>query len=211
MTAVGSVIVAVCVAFVISLVGTPTAIRALTKLKAGQPIRDINPAAHSLKRGTPTMGGLVFIGGTLVAYVAGHLTLKTLPNTYIVPPGPTITGLVLLGLMVFCGAIGFWDDFLKVQKRNSNGLNARVKLLLQLVVGAVFGTIALFFAGTNKQTVGSTYISFVRGRGLRRRSHGHDQRCQPDRWPRWARHRRLGDGARRLRADRVLAVPALVR
>ena len=162
MTAVGSVIVAVCVAFVISLVGTPTAIRALTKLKAGQPIRDINPAGHSLKRGTPTMGGLVFIGGTLAAYVAGHLTLKTLPNTYIVPPGPTITGLVLLGLMVFCGAIGFWDDFLKVQKRNSNGLNARVKLILQLIVGAVFGTIALFFAGTNKQTVGSTYISFVR-------------------------------------------------
>jgi phospho-N-acetylmuramoyl-pentapeptide-transferase len=162
MTAVGSVIVAVCVAFVISLVGTPSAIRALTKLKAGQPIRDINPSGHELKRGTPTMGGLVFIGGTLVAYIAGHLTLKTLPASYTVPPGPTITGLVLLGLFVFSGGIGFWDDLLKVRKKNSLGVNKRGKLALQLLVGGVFGTIALFFPGTNHQTVGSTYISFVR-------------------------------------------------
>jgi phospho-N-acetylmuramoyl-pentapeptide-transferase len=162
MTAIGSVIVAVCVAFVISLVGSPVVIRALTRLKAGQPIRDINPSAHSLKRGTPTMGGLVFIGGTLIAYVAGHLTLKTLPPTYTVPPGPTITGLVLLGLFVFCGGIGFWDDFLKVRKKNSLGVNKRGKLALQLIVGGVFGTIALYFPGTNGQTVGSTMISFVR-------------------------------------------------
>ncbi|HEY2793142.1 MAG TPA: phospho-N-acetylmuramoyl-pentapeptide-transferase, partial [Micromonosporaceae bacterium] len=162
MTAVGSVIVAVCVAFVISLLGTPFAIRALTKLKAGQPIRDINPEGHAIKRGTPTMGGLVFIGGTLVAYVAGHLTLKTLSQYYTVPPGPTITGLVLLGLFVFCGGIGFWDDFLKVRYKNSLGVSKRGKLALQLIVGGVFGTIALYFEGTNHQTVGSTYISFVR-------------------------------------------------
>src|SRR5215475_7049673 len=136
MTAVGSVIVAVCVAFVISLLGTPFAIRALARLKAGQPIRDINPSGHELKRGTPTMGGLVFIVGTLVAYIAGHLTLKTLPPTYTVPPGPTMTGLVLLGVFVFTGAIGFWDDFLKVRKRNSTGVPPRAKLILQLVVGA---------------------------------------------------------------------------
>ena len=164
MTAVGSVIVAVCVAFVISLIGTPFAIRALHRLKAGQPIRDINPAGHDLKRGTPTMGGLVFIFGTLIAYVAGHLTLKTLPPTYTVPPGPTITGLVLLGLFVFCGLIGFLDDFLKVRKKNSAGVNKRGKLIMQLVVGGVFGTIALSFPGVppDHQNVGSTMISFVR-------------------------------------------------
>jgi len=215
MTAIGSVIVAVCVAFVISLIGTPFAIRALTKLKAGQPIRDINPSGHELKRGTPTMGGLVFIVGTLVAYVAGHLTLKTLPPTYVVPPGPTITGLVLLGLFVFCGAIGFVDDFLKVRKKNSAGLNKRGKLILQLIVGAVFGTIALFFPSTDNQTVGSTMISFVRDitwldigkfaavvlfiaivmgttNGV-------------------TRDRHLGHGVRRVHDDLVLAIPALVR
>ena len=162
MTAIGSVIVAVCVAFVLSLLGTPLAVKALTRLKAGQPIRDINPQAHAVKRGTPTMGGLVFIGGTLIAYVAGHLILKTLSKNYIVPPGPTITGLVLLGLFVFCGAIGFADDFLKVRKRNSLGISARLKLVLQLIVGGAFGTVALYFPSTDNQTVASTFVSFVR-------------------------------------------------
>jgi phospho-N-acetylmuramoyl-pentapeptide-transferase len=156
-----AVIVAACVAFVMSLFGTPFAIRVFTRLKAAQPIRDINPS-HSGKRGTPTMGGVVFILGTVVAYFAGHLVLKTLPDVQIVPPGPTITGLVLLGLMVFSGAIGFIDDFLKVRKRNSLGLNKRGKLVLQMLVGAVFGVVALYFPATNGQTVGSTHFSFVR-------------------------------------------------
>lgn len=165
MTAVGSVIVAVCVAFVISLLGTPFAIRALARLKAGQPIRDINPSGHEIKRGTPTMGGLVFIIGTLVAYIAGHLTLKTLSPLYTVPPGPTMTGLVLLGLFVFSALIGFIDDFLKVRKKNSNGVNKRGKLVMQLLVGGVLGTVALYFPSTDNQTVASTHISFVRDIG----------------------------------------------
>jgi phospho-N-acetylmuramoyl-pentapeptide-transferase len=156
-----AVIVAACVAFVLTLFGTPLAIRAFTRLRAAQPIRDIN-TSHAGKRGTPTMGGVVFIAGTVIAYFAGHLVLKTLPEQQIVPPGPTITGLVLLGLMVFCGGIGFLDDFLKVSKRNSLGLNKRGKLLLQLVVGTVFGVVALYFPATNGQTVGSTHLSFVK-------------------------------------------------
>src|SRR2546423_12966702 len=97
-----SVIVAACVAFVLTLFGTPFAIRGLARLKAAQPIRDIN-TSHAGKRGTPTMGGVVFIVGTVIAYLVGHLVLKTLPDLQIHPPGPTITGLVLLGLMVFSG------------------------------------------------------------------------------------------------------------
>ena len=156
-----AVIVAACVAFVVTLFGTPFAIRGFTKLKAAQPIRDIN-TSHAGKRGTPTMGGVVFIVGTVIAYLVGHLVLKTLPDLQIHPPGPTITGLVLLGLMVFIGGIGFIDDYLKVRKRNSLGLNKRGKLILQTVVGAVFGVIALYFPATNGQTVGSTHVSFVR-------------------------------------------------
>jgi phospho-N-acetylmuramoyl-pentapeptide-transferase len=156
-----AVIVAACVAFVLTLFGTPFAIRGFTRLRAAQPIRDIN-TSHAGKRGTPTMGGVVFIVGTVIAYGAGHLVLKTLPEQQIVPPGPTISGLFLLGLMVFCGGIGFLDDFLKVTKRNSLGLNKRGKLILQLVVGTVFGILALYFPATNGQTVGSTYPSFIK-------------------------------------------------
>jgi phospho-N-acetylmuramoyl-pentapeptide-transferase len=157
-----SVIVAACVAFVLSLFGTPFAIKGFTRLKAAQPIRDIN-VSHSGKRGTPTMGGVVFILGTVLAYLAGHVVLSTLPDRVVAhPPGMTITGLVLLGLMVFCGAIGFVDDFLKVRKRNSLGLNKRGKLILQMVVGGVFGLIALYAPGKGGQDVGSTKLSFVR-------------------------------------------------
>lgn len=157
-----SVAVAAAVALVFTLLCTPLAARILVRLKAAQPIRDINPEAHQLKRGTPTMGGLVFILGTVLAYMVGHFVMTALPTNQIVPPGPTMTGFVLLGLMVFCGAIGFVDDFLKVTKKNSAGLSGRWKLALQLAVGAVFGVVALGFASTAGLTVGSTRVSFVR-------------------------------------------------
>ncbi|HET8684176.1 MAG TPA: phospho-N-acetylmuramoyl-pentapeptide-transferase, partial [Micromonosporaceae bacterium] len=157
-----AVIVAAAVAFLVSLLGTPVAIRAFTRLKAGQPIRADGPAMHHVKRGTPTMGGVVFIVGTVIAYAASHAALTTLPEAQIAQVAPTVSGLVLLGLMVFCGAVGFIDDFLKVRKRNSLGLNKRGKLVGQLLVGGVFGIIALYFPSTNGETVGSTTISFVR-------------------------------------------------
>lgn len=161
-----AVFVAIIVAFAVSLFGTPIAIRAFTRLKAGQPIRSDGPQMHMGKKGTPTMGGVVFIVSTVIAYVAGHIALVTLPAEQIGQVRPTITGLVLLGLFVFCGAVGFIDDFLKVRKRNSEGLKERGKLLGQLIVGAVFGVIAIWptaaFRSTNNETVATTKLSFIR-------------------------------------------------
>ncbi|HEY2795265.1 MAG TPA: phospho-N-acetylmuramoyl-pentapeptide-transferase [Micromonosporaceae bacterium] len=157
-----AVIAAAGFAFIVTLVGTPFAVALLRRLKAAAPIRDIYVEAHQVKRGTPTMGGLVIITATLAAYVIGHLAEKTLPSRQIVPPGPTMTGLVLLGLMVFCGGIGFIDDFLKVSLYNSAGLSGRWKIILQIVGGAVFGTIAVNFPSTSGQRVAGNYLSFVR-------------------------------------------------
>jgi phospho-N-acetylmuramoyl-pentapeptide-transferase len=157
-----AVVIATAVAFIVSLLGTPLAIRAFSRLRAGQPIRTDGPQSHLPKQGTPTMGGVVFIVATVFAYVAGHVTLTTLPTEQIANVGPTHTALVLLGLFVFCGAIGFIDDYLKVRKRNSLGLNERGKLIGQLLVGAVFGVIALTYESTNDETVGSTTLSFIR-------------------------------------------------
>ena len=95
-----AVIVAAGFAFILTLIGSPFAIATLRRLKAAQPIRDIYVEAHQAKRGTPTMGGLIFTCATIAAYVVGHLVESTLPRQQIVPAGPTITGLVLLGLMV---------------------------------------------------------------------------------------------------------------
>src|SRR5262245_56452205 len=157
-----AVIVAAAVAFVLTLFGTPIAIRIFRSLRLGQPIRDVMPDGHRKKVGTPTMGGVVFTTATLVAYIAGHVVLKTLPAEQIVPPGPTMTGLVLLGLMVGCGAIGFLDDFLKVSRQNSAGLAGRWKILGQIGVGAAFGALALTEKSTAGLTVSSTTLSYIR-------------------------------------------------
>jgi len=157
-----AVIMAASVAFVLTLIGSPFVIATLRRLKAAQPIRGVYVEAHQLKRGTPTMGGLIFILATLAAYVVGHLVERTLPSRQIAPRGPTVTGLVLLGLMVCCGAIGFIDDLLKVSQRNTAGLSGRWKLVLQVLVGGVFVTIAVRVPSGSGQTVASGHLSFVR-------------------------------------------------
>ncbi|XVV17069.1 phospho-N-acetylmuramoyl-pentapeptide-transferase [Actinoplanes sp. CA-131856] len=158
-----AVIIAAAVAFLISLFATPVAIRVFTALKAGQPIRGgLGLASNEGKKGTPAMGGVVFIVATVFAYVAGHFALTTLPDRQIAQERPTMTALVLLGLFVFCGVVGFLDDLLKVRRRNSDGLSAKGKLLGQAIVGTGFGVVALYFASTNGQTVASEHISFIR-------------------------------------------------
>ncbi|GAA2510641.1 phospho-N-acetylmuramoyl-pentapeptide-transferase [Winogradskya consettensis] len=156
-----AVIVAAGVAFIVSLFLTPVAIRVFGALKAGQPIRSLGLASNEGKKGTPPMGGVVFIVATLLAYVAGHLALTTLPERQIAQEQPTMTAVVLLGLFVFCGAIGFVDDLLKVRKRNSDGLSAKGKLLGQAIVATGFGIAALYVTSTNGQTVASEHISFI--------------------------------------------------
>lgn len=158
-----AVIIAAAVAFLLSLFGTPLLVKLLHRLKAGQPIRDeLALKSNEGKRGTPAMGGLAFILATIVAYVAGHFALLGLPDAQIGQASPTTTGLVLLGVFVFCGAIGFIDDVMKVAGRSSAGLSAKKKLLGQLLVGATFGIIAMYDPSSNGQTVGSTKLSFVK-------------------------------------------------
>jgi phospho-N-acetylmuramoyl-pentapeptide-transferase len=159
-----AVILAAAVAFLLTLVGTPIAIRAFTRLKAGQPIRSEGPQTHLAKQGTPTMGGVVVILATLVAYIVGHFALATLPARQLAPTGPTTTGVVLLGLLLGLGLVGFLDDFLKVRKRNSLGLNKRRKLLGQLLVAGGCGYLALYFPtkAPELETVASENVSFVK-------------------------------------------------
>src|SRR5688572_21226092 len=157
-----SVIVSASVAFVVSLLGTPLAIRLLVRLKFAQPIRDLGIQAHEVKRGTPTVGGWIFVLATVIAYVAGHLAFLTLPQEQLRPRLFSPTAVVLLGLFFFMGVVGFVDDYLKVSRRNSAGLNKRGKLLGQVIVGGVFGVFAVTFLGARKHTVASEYASFTR-------------------------------------------------
>ena len=80
----------------------------------------------------------------MVKLAFGNVLATLPPNQLGAPTGPTATGVVLLGLLICMGLVGFVDDFLKVRKKNSVGLTMKRKLLGQLIVGAIFGVIALY-------------------------------------------------------------------
>ena len=101
----------------------------LHALKAGQSIREIGPKWHNSKAGTPTMGGLMFILPSVVFVVAvGFPALRE--GVY--------EQLLVLGLALVYGLIGFLDDFVKVKLHRNLGLTALQKLLLQLAAAIVF-------------------------------------------------------------------------
>lgn len=136
-----------------SFVFTPILIRILAKKGFGQMIRDDGPKSHHTKRGTPTMGGIVLIFASAMAYFLSHL---------ITGVGISISALLVLGLMSGLGLVGFLDDWLKIVKRQSLGLRAKEKLLGQAIVAIGFGYAGLHFKDSYGLTPISTHLSTVR-------------------------------------------------
>jgi phospho-N-acetylmuramoyl-pentapeptide-transferase len=167
-----SVIVAAFVAFALTMALTPLAANLFRRLKADQPIRTDGPQTHLAKAGTPTMGGVVFIFATVVAYIVGHLVLMALPETHNGvelhrPQGFTATGIVLIGLLVTCGFVGFLDDWLKIRRKHSGGISGRAKMLGLTLAALLMGFIALYYTGSIdtdliSETVATPYLSFTR-------------------------------------------------
>lgn len=106
----------------------PYLIRSLTAMQIGQPIREDGPATHATKAGTPTMGGTLII----LALFISTLLLADIGNLYIM-----ISLFVMLGF----GVIGFFDDCLKLKRKNSKGLSMPTKLLVQIVVAAIAASV----------------------------------------------------------------------
>ncbi|WP_340538697.1 phospho-N-acetylmuramoyl-pentapeptide-transferase [Nocardioides sp. GXZ039] len=142
-------------ALLISLLGTRVAIRQFTRLGYGQEIRDDGPTSHHTKRGTPTMGGVVIIGATVIGYFGANLITLTRPSA---------SGLLLIGLFVGCGLVGFLDDFIKIYKQRSLGLRSKAKIVGQTLVAVTFGILALspWLEDDRGRTPGSEKISFLR-------------------------------------------------
>ncbi len=152
-----NVLVAALVSLLVSLLGTPVAIRLFRGRGYGQLIRDDGPTSHQTKRGTPTMGGTVIILATLAGYFGAHLVFLR---------GVTASGLLVLGLMTGLGAVGFVDDFIKIRKQRSLGLNKTAKLIGQSVVAVAFAVFAVRGADLHGLTPASTHLSFVRDYGI---------------------------------------------
>ena len=99
------------------------------------------------------MGGIIFILAAIIGYTAAHIITGNLF---------TVSAVLVIGLVVSLGAIGFIDDWLKVSRQNSRGLKGRYKLMGQAILAGIFGYLGLRFADSDSLTPISQYLSGVR-------------------------------------------------
>lgn len=117
---------AVITSLIISLLFGKSLIRLLIKRQVGESIRDLGLDGQIEKKGTPTMGGLIILGAILVP----TLLFAKLDNIYII---------LMIFTTVWLGLIGFLDDYIKVFKKNKQGLAGRFKIIGQVALGLVVG------------------------------------------------------------------------
>jgi phospho-N-acetylmuramoyl-pentapeptide-transferase len=148
---------AVLVSLLITITFGESLITMLRKKQVGETIRDLGLEGQMQKKGTPTMGGLIIIA----AIVVPTLLFAKLENIYVI---------LLLVTTLVLGAIGFLDDYIKVFKKNKEGLAGRFKVVGQVAVGLIVGA-TLFFsedvvvrefseAPTEIQASGDTVINY---------------------------------------------------
>ena len=144
-------LIALSIGLLFSLVGTPVLIRALQVRGIGQQIREDGPAGHVTKAGTPTMGGLMMVAAATVGYLASHLHTGAVF---------TSAGALVLLVVIGAGTVGLVDDWIKVARRRSLGLDVAAKLLGLGAVALVFAVLAVVQAKV------LTDLSFTRSLGI---------------------------------------------
>ena len=127
------VITAVLISFGISAVACPVLIPFLKKIKFGQQVREDGPQAHLKKQGTPTMGGIAFLFSVMLTSL---FFMKSYPQ--IIP---------ILFMTVGFGFVGFVDDYIKVVRKHSEGLNPKQKMAAQFVITAIFCFYMMKYSG----------------------------------------------------------------
>lgn len=140
-------------AFLISLIFGNFVIRKLISLKFGQPIRTAEEVhklfeLHGAKKGTPTMGGILLIGSTLLATLL-----------WARPTNPFVWLVVFS--TCYLGAVGFYDDWLKVAKKSSDGISSRLKFFLQCVLAGIVTAFFLLNPALS-ETAQQVYIPFFK-------------------------------------------------
>ena len=116
---------------IISIVFGRRIIERLQKQQIGETVRDLGLAGQIEKTGTPTMGGLIILGAILIP----TLLFARLENVYVI---------TMIIATVWLGMIGFIDDYIKVFKKNKEGLKGRFKVVGQIGVGLIVGTVLYF-------------------------------------------------------------------
>lgn len=117
---------AIVLSLVISLVFGKRLIRYLHRKQIGETVRDLGLEGEKQKKGTPTMGGIIIIAAILIPTIL----FARVENVYI---------LLMIISTIWLGIVGFIDDYIKVFKKNKEGLAGRFKILGQIVLGAIVG------------------------------------------------------------------------
>ncbi len=125
---------AVILSLLISLVFGKSIIQFIQRKQVGETIRDLGLEGQAQKAGTPTMGGLIILSAILIP----TLLVAKLDNTYVI---------LLLITTVWMGIIGFIDDYIKVFKKNKEGLRGKFKVMGQIGLGLIVGSILYFHPG----------------------------------------------------------------
>jgi phospho-N-acetylmuramoyl-pentapeptide-transferase len=115
-------------------------IRTLQRKQIGETVRNLGLAGENLKAGTPTMGGIIII----ISILSSVLLFAKLDNFYIA---------LMLITTVWLGLIGFLDDYIKVFKKNKDGLPGKYKILGQVILGLVVGLTIWHFTDSLKTTI----------------------------------------------------------
>ncbi len=122
---------AIMVSLLISMVFGGRIIEMIRAKQVGESVRDLGLEGQMQKAGTPTMGGLIILASILIP----TLLFAKLDNIYV---------LLLLGSTIWLGAIGFVDDYIKVFKKNKEGLSGKFKVVGQIGIGIIVGSVLYF-------------------------------------------------------------------
>jgi phospho-N-acetylmuramoyl-pentapeptide-transferase len=136
------VAMAIILSLVISMIFGKRLISFLHRKQIGETVRDLGLAGEQQKRGTPTMGGLIIIGAILIP----TLVFARVANVYIV---------LMIVSTIWLGLVGFLDDYIKVFKKNKEGLAGRFKIAGQIGLGVIVGSVMYY----NDNVVTSREIS----------------------------------------------------
>ncbi|MGH9223001.1 MAG: phospho-N-acetylmuramoyl-pentapeptide-transferase [Acidimicrobiales bacterium] len=132
-----ALLVAASVGLLVAILGTPILIRQLQSRGIGQQIREDGPQGHFTKAGTPTMGGITMLLALVIAYVASHIAT-----------GAVFTSAGVLVVLVALGAglVGLADDWIKVSRQRSLGLNKTAKTVGLVAVALAFALLSVYQA-----------------------------------------------------------------
>ncbi len=137
---------AVLLSLVLATVYGKRIIKLLKRKQIGETVRDLGLEGQQQKAGTPTMGGLIIIFSTLIPV----LLFADLENIYVI---------LLIVTTVWMGIIGFIDDYIKIFKKNKQGLKGRFKVLGQVVLGLMVGATLYFHPQVTMKEKSQTVIT----------------------------------------------------